>query len=203
MEPRNWFQRINSANLCSLADRYDNPIPTRFLAPTDCLKVPALFMTGTSPIVNCRVFLHKRENIIFIYHILTDRQRWCLLYMTVTPPAVKTLCTKQNDVFAYHILTDRREWRILYKTGTFPPVNTLCIKRDRHIYISYFYWQAIMMYSVYDRYIPCSQNTVHIARNRRMKTEKISCSNWPAKLVYSVWNIFISVNQYMQAFLCM
>jgi hypothetical protein len=32
---------INSAGLCSLADRYDNRIPTRFLAPIDCLKIPA------------------------------------------------------------------------------------------------------------------------------------------------------------------
>ncbi len=29
--------RMNSASLCSLAGRYDNPIPTRFLAPVDCL----------------------------------------------------------------------------------------------------------------------------------------------------------------------
>jgi hypothetical protein len=42
MEPRNRFQGIDSASLCSLAGRYDNPIPTRFLAPTDCLKIPAL-----------------------------------------------------------------------------------------------------------------------------------------------------------------
>jgi hypothetical protein len=28
--------------LCSLTGRYDNPIPTRFLAPIDCLKIPAL-----------------------------------------------------------------------------------------------------------------------------------------------------------------
>ena len=34
-------QGINSASLCSLAGRYDNTIPTRFLAPTDCLKVTA------------------------------------------------------------------------------------------------------------------------------------------------------------------
>jgi hypothetical protein len=33
---------MNSASLCSLAGRYDNPIPTRFLAPIDCLKIPAL-----------------------------------------------------------------------------------------------------------------------------------------------------------------
>jgi hypothetical protein len=33
---------MNSASLCSLAGRYDNPIPTRFLAHIDCLKIPAL-----------------------------------------------------------------------------------------------------------------------------------------------------------------
>jgi hypothetical protein len=37
------FQGINSAILCSLAGRYDNPIPTRFLyvVPIDCSKIPA------------------------------------------------------------------------------------------------------------------------------------------------------------------
>ncbi len=30
-----------SASLRSLAGRYDNPIPTRFLSPIDCLKIPA------------------------------------------------------------------------------------------------------------------------------------------------------------------
>ncbi len=38
----NQFQGIYSASLCSLAGRYANPIPTRFLAPIDCLKIPAL-----------------------------------------------------------------------------------------------------------------------------------------------------------------
>ncbi len=42
MEPRNWFQGINSASLCSLVGRYDNPIPPRFLAHIDFLKIPAL-----------------------------------------------------------------------------------------------------------------------------------------------------------------
>ncbi len=31
--PRNQF-------LCSLAGQYDNPIPTRFLDPINCLKIP-------------------------------------------------------------------------------------------------------------------------------------------------------------------
>ncbi len=29
--------------LCSLAGRYDNLIPIQFLAPIDCLKIPAQF----------------------------------------------------------------------------------------------------------------------------------------------------------------
>jgi hypothetical protein len=38
---RNRFLGMNFASLCSLAGRYDNPIPTRFLGPIDCLKIPA------------------------------------------------------------------------------------------------------------------------------------------------------------------
>ncbi len=37
----NWFQGMNSASLCSLAGRYDNPLPPRFLAPVDSFKIPA------------------------------------------------------------------------------------------------------------------------------------------------------------------
>ncbi len=40
-EPRNRFQGIDSASLCSLADWYDKPNPTRFLAPIECSKIPA------------------------------------------------------------------------------------------------------------------------------------------------------------------
>jgi hypothetical protein len=31
--------------MCSLVGRYDNPIPTQFLALTDCLEIPALHST--------------------------------------------------------------------------------------------------------------------------------------------------------------
>jgi hypothetical protein len=40
-KPRNRFQGRNSASLCSLTGRYVNPIPPRFLAPIDSLKIPA------------------------------------------------------------------------------------------------------------------------------------------------------------------
>ncbi len=48
-DPMNRFQGINSASLCSPADRYDNPIPIRFLATIDCLKIPALFPLPPPP----------------------------------------------------------------------------------------------------------------------------------------------------------
>jgi len=41
-EPRNRFKGSDSASLCRLAGRYDNPIPIQFLARIDCSKIPAL-----------------------------------------------------------------------------------------------------------------------------------------------------------------
>ncbi len=40
-EPRNRFPRIDYASLCRLAGGYDKTIPTRFLAPIGCSKIPA------------------------------------------------------------------------------------------------------------------------------------------------------------------
>jgi hypothetical protein len=37
-EPKNQLQGIDANSLCSLAGRYDNHIPTRFLAPIGCYK---------------------------------------------------------------------------------------------------------------------------------------------------------------------
>jgi hypothetical protein len=41
-KPKNRFQGIDSACQYSLAGQYGNPIPTRFLAPIDCSKIPAV-----------------------------------------------------------------------------------------------------------------------------------------------------------------
>jgi hypothetical protein len=48
MEPRNRFHVIVSASLCSLACRYDNPIPTQFLvlALIECLKISGQMWGG-------------------------------------------------------------------------------------------------------------------------------------------------------------
>ncbi len=41
MEPRNRFRGMDSASLCSMAGRYDNPLPPWCLAPIDSIKIPA------------------------------------------------------------------------------------------------------------------------------------------------------------------
>jgi hypothetical protein len=41
---------MNSASLCSLAGRYDNPLPPRFLAPYRLFKIPALAGRYNNPI---------------------------------------------------------------------------------------------------------------------------------------------------------
>jgi hypothetical protein len=68
MEPRNRCQGINSASLCSMAGRYDNPIPTRCLAPTDFLKIPAL---GSNPDISWATppFQPRRQDFVIIIAI--------------------------------------------------------------------------------------------------------------------------------------
>jgi hypothetical protein len=57
MEPRNRFQGINHASLCSLAGRYDTPIPTRFLAPTEASS-PQKINPGMIQHFKNKTFLH-------------------------------------------------------------------------------------------------------------------------------------------------
>jgi hypothetical protein len=73
MEPRNRFQGINSASLCSLAGWYDNPIPTRFLAPIDCLKIPPLLYNVTQSVIpprfetSCEIYQEVEYCIVYMY----------------------------------------------------------------------------------------------------------------------------------------
>jgi hypothetical protein len=70
MEPRNRFQGMNSASLCGLAERYDNHIPTRFLAPIDRLKIPALMSRLAESIPGP---LTKFKNTVFEVRALSLR----------------------------------------------------------------------------------------------------------------------------------
>jgi hypothetical protein len=64
-KPRNQFQGINFARLCSLAGRYENPIPTRYLAPIECIK---FHLSGTRAIGGFIVF----DSLNFIFHRVTS-----------------------------------------------------------------------------------------------------------------------------------
>jgi hypothetical protein len=71
MELRNRYQGMNSASLCSLAGRYDNPLPTRFLAPTDCLKIPALYIIFTA-VAGEFLGLKKIQDGCYAFETLTN-----------------------------------------------------------------------------------------------------------------------------------
>jgi hypothetical protein len=64
MGPRNRFQGMISASLCSLAGRYNNLIPPRFLAPIDFLKIPALANEIVDPVQGEHglIKLYKHQN---------------------------------------------------------------------------------------------------------------------------------------------
>ncbi len=73
-EPRNRFQGIDFASLCNPASRYDNPIPTRFLVPIDCSKIPALYCCSrgnvcmSQPVVPTPNYSQGRQScIMYIY----------------------------------------------------------------------------------------------------------------------------------------
>jgi hypothetical protein len=68
-ETRNLFQRTVSASLCSLAGRYGNPIPTRFLAPLDCKKFQHRLLYNVhlwkDDVVHLRYLIHVSETLTF------------------------------------------------------------------------------------------------------------------------------------------
>ncbi len=64
MEPGESIPRNSASLLCSLAGRYGNLIPTRFLAPIDCLKIPAQYIKNK--LSTCEYFeKNKQPNKIF------------------------------------------------------------------------------------------------------------------------------------------
>ncbi len=88
MEPRNQFQGINSASLCSLAGRYANPIPIRFLAPIDCLKVPALssywlahFYLMKNPAKCCSILVWIARCWNYLLTSQNPKNNWCLSHI--------------------------------------------------------------------------------------------------------------------------
>jgi hypothetical protein len=72
---------MNSASLCSLAGRYDNPIPLRFLAPIDSLKIPALFNVAVQLLVQAgaRADLYNDDLGLAPVHVACQQNRLDML----------------------------------------------------------------------------------------------------------------------------
>jgi hypothetical protein len=66
MKPKNRFQGIISASLCTLAGRDDNPVPTGLLAPIDCLKIRIEFQTEKA-IILYNVVNISEEHLVWNY----------------------------------------------------------------------------------------------------------------------------------------
>ncbi len=82
---------MNSASLCSLAGRYDNPIPLGFLAPIDFLKIPVLFFPTNQPLYldpGCKGIF----NIINLY-------KYIFLELLLKHGKVKTLKLKVYQTY--------------------------------------------------------------------------------------------------------
>jgi hypothetical protein len=95
MGPRNWFQGMHSASLRSLAGRYDNPIPPRFLAPIDFLKIPALFNifreptcspcwdTSVTPSSRIQINSYQKGSLVMLFTVIFPC--WNLNKKNITP----------------------------------------------------------------------------------------------------------------------
>ncbi len=84
-EPKNRFLWINSASLCSLAGRYDNPIPARFLVP---IKIVQKFqhstkLRETSKLLGaCRVKFRHHSGSLFSESVYnTGSVKWNILLL--------------------------------------------------------------------------------------------------------------------------
>jgi hypothetical protein len=74
---RDRAQGTNSARLYSLAGRYDNPIPTWFPAPIDCLKIPAqdLCEESTPSVLSHSVLTANTLNLVTRGKVLIPKHR--------------------------------------------------------------------------------------------------------------------------------
>jgi hypothetical protein len=75
---RLWSPGIDSAANVCLGGRYDNPIPPRFLAPIDCLKIPALHLKVQFTCMRMRILA-----ILLYSVILRDKCMSCRCCKTV------------------------------------------------------------------------------------------------------------------------
>ncbi len=92
--PWHRFQGIDSANLCSQAGRYDNPIPYRFLAPIDCSKILAQVNLGFGVFIVIWSMVHR-----YYFELWKERDvTRCFPYLEVTPMFVIARMQKNMEI---------------------------------------------------------------------------------------------------------
>jgi hypothetical protein len=68
---------VRSSNLC-LAGRYDNPFPTRFLAPIDCSKIALQFLAVFHPVMKqISEMVGKIVHAVFKYLSRSQLEGFC------------------------------------------------------------------------------------------------------------------------------
>ncbi len=80
------MQGIDSATLCGLDGRNDNPIPARFLTPIDCYKIPA------------QVF---SRNLYEMKYEEPAKGPWKSLYGTISPWFMDTMVETEKGEKAW------------------------------------------------------------------------------------------------------
>jgi hypothetical protein len=78
---------MNSASLCSLAGRYENPIPHRCLAPIDFLKIPAQKVNGGTSLLYTRqslVISHASKKVSLGHRWIVTRYFNTLVHTVFT-----------------------------------------------------------------------------------------------------------------------
>ncbi len=97
-------QGIFSASLCSLAGRYDNPTPTRFLVPTDCLKIPAQ-VDSCTPVSGWEHVLQKGSHDL--NNFATCTQLWFSIFTEISTVSVvinvlsSDFCPKAQNFYGF------------------------------------------------------------------------------------------------------
>ena len=117
MDLRNRFHGIDSASLCSLAGRYDNPIPTWLLAPIDCSKIPALIEESVG-----RKVWRTLERALDI----PRKEPWISLGMGHRYPSERALDIPRKG----HRISSERAWISLRKDPGYPRKGLWDIPRN-------------------------------------------------------------------------
>jgi hypothetical protein len=92
---------MNSASLCSLAGRYDNPVPPRFLTPIGSIKIPALKTKSTLVFLLAgAAYTHKKSKSSKLSKLLSKQNKIC----TVAVPL------KRDVSISYIVLISAQRW---------------------------------------------------------------------------------------------